>query len=308
MGRQVLRIDFVDFWPGFDKHDNWFTSVLSRRFDIEVSPQPDIVLYSCFGFDHRRFNCTRVFLSWENRGWGFSECDWAFTSDLNSSTHHYRLPLWVAWLDQPFEHPQVDPSAILREKDGFASVVVSNPSGDTRNRIVQQLERHRPIASGGRFRNNVGGPVVDKLSFIGRYKFNIAFENSSSPGYTTEKVLQALSADTVPIYWGDPFVGHDFNTRRIVSYHDFSSEDAFIQHILHLDEDDDAYSSVLREPWFATGRTPPPCADIDAFLDRIEAIIEWKGRPIGQRCGPATWAARVQDVWSIRRRDRSRRS
>ena len=43
-----------------------------------------------------------------------------------------------------------------------------------------------------------------KRAFIKDYKFTIAFENQSYPGYTTEKILDAFRARTVPIYWGNP--------------------------------------------------------------------------------------------------------
>ena len=34
-------VDFSDFWPGFDKHDNWFVDLLSRRYDLQIRPSPN---------------------------------------------------------------------------------------------------------------------------------------------------------------------------------------------------------------------------------------------------------------------------
>jgi hypothetical protein len=59
-----------------------------------------------------------------------------------------------------------------------------------------------------------------KVDFLRAYKFVIAFENSSSPGYNTEKLTDAIEADCVPIYWGDPEIGRSFNVRRFVNAHD----------------------------------------------------------------------------------------
>jgi hypothetical protein len=305
VSRPAIRVDFADFWPGFDKGDNWFVNTLAARFAVTLADDPDLLFYSCYGSDHLRARCTRVLVSWENRGWGFSQCDWAFTSDLSSAGRHYRLPLWVAHLELPFVQPSIDTRSALDRKEGFASIVVSNPEGRTRNRIREALAAHGPVASGGRFGNNVGGPVADKLEFIARFKFNIAFENSSYPGYTTEKLLDALRADTVPIYWGNPHVADDFNSARFVNYHDFASEDQFVRRIIELDEDDDAYCEMLGQPWFPGGQ-PPACADAERFLNQVQVILGWRGTPVAQHSALRSMPRRVHDRWAIRRRYRTR--
>jgi hypothetical protein len=301
--RRTIRLGYSDFWSGFDPADNWWSRTLSRRFDVEISDRPELLLFSCFGNEWRRYDCTRLYIGWENRGWGFSRCDWAFTSDLVDDPRHRRVPLWVTWLDHPFIQPVVDLEAAARRK--FASVVVSNGASPTRNRIHELLDERRPVASGGRFRNNVGGPVVDKHEFIRSYKFNLAFENSSYPGYVSEKLLHALQADTVPIYWGDPGVARDFNPRRFVNVHDFATDAQLVEHVLRLDDDDVAYRAMLAEPWFTDG-VPPPCADIEALLDRIEEILDWHGTPIARRRGPGTWTQAISDRVRIRHRYKQR--
>ena len=37
----------------------------------------------------------------------------------------------------------------------------------------------------------------------------IAFENSSFPGYTTEKIFEPMLEGSIPIYWGNPRVDED---------------------------------------------------------------------------------------------------
>ena len=43
-----------------------------------------------------------------------------------------------------------------------------------------------------------------KLKFQHRFRFTIAIENSESPGYATERLMDAFLEGTIPIYWGDP--------------------------------------------------------------------------------------------------------
>ena len=66
--------------------------------------------------------------------------------------------------------------------------------------------QYKHIDSGGKYKNNIGAPVADKLAFLSEGKFNIAFENSSANGYTTEKLIEAFAAGTIPLYWGDESV------------------------------------------------------------------------------------------------------
>lgn len=49
-----------------------------------------------------------------------------------------------------------------------------------------------------------GGEIdIDgKLQLISKYKYCLAFENSSAPGYITEKIFDCFQAGTVPIYLG----------------------------------------------------------------------------------------------------------
>ena len=101
--------------------------------------------------------------------------------------------------------------------------------------------------------NNIGDRVIDKPSFISRYKFTIAFENSSVDGYTTEKLIEPLQVDSLPIYWGNPSVGKDFNIDAMVFVRDYESMDKAIDEIIALDNDDAAYLAKLRQPCFLTG-------------------------------------------------------
>jgi hypothetical protein len=46
------------------------------------------------------------------------------------------------------------------------------------------------------------GPVRNKNKTLGRYTFNLCFENCDEDGYITEKIIQALMAGCIPLYWG----------------------------------------------------------------------------------------------------------
>jgi len=35
--KQKIKINFVDFWTGFNKHDNMFMTILKKKFEIEIN-------------------------------------------------------------------------------------------------------------------------------------------------------------------------------------------------------------------------------------------------------------------------------
>lgn len=90
------------------------------------------------------------------------------------------------------------------------------------------------------------GAVADKLDFISQYKFNIAIENYSKPGYTTEKIMESFVSDTVPIYWGNPLINEDFNPSAFINLHDFFSIEDAVQRIVEIDNNDKEYLRFFR--------------------------------------------------------------
>ena len=75
-----------------------------------------------------------------------------------------------------------------------------------------------------------------------------AFENTSSNGYTTEKLYQPLQAFSIPIYWGNPLVVRDFNPKAFINCNDYDNDfDAIINRVKEIDKNPDLYLSILRE-------------------------------------------------------------
>jgi hypothetical protein len=131
-------------------------------------------------------------------------------------------------------------------------MVVSNAKSEERLQFFNSLSKIKPVDSGGSVLNNVGGRVADKLEFIKDYKFVISFENSAFDGYTTEKILEPIFKDCIPIYWGNKLVGKDFNTKRFIDYSDFKSEEELIAKLLEIDQNDALAIDMLMQPAFNT--------------------------------------------------------
>ena len=248
-----IRLDFCDFWPGFSKTDNFFMDLLRARYDVEICDQPDFLIYSTFGHHHRLHTCPRIFFSGEVNAHDFRECDYAFTSYYVDDPRHVRLPLYVLYARaEDLLKTAGEPERVLAQKTKFCAFVVGNTRKRTRKRIdfFHRLSRYKKVDSGGRSLNNIGRSIghglLDKVNFLRPYKFNIAFENASLPGYTTEKILEAMRARCIPIYWGSPQVHTEFNPRSFLNHADFPSEEALLDRIIAIDRDDDLLVSFVR--------------------------------------------------------------
>ena len=270
--KPVIKLAYSDFWPEFNRETDYFTQIIRRHYTVEWSDQPDFLIYSVFGFEYLRYSCVRIFYTGENVRPDFRDCDYAFSFDYLDRPEHYRLPFYAyRSAGANLEDPSRDFEAELARKTRFCTFVYSDPSGIRRNRFLKKLSRYKRVDSGGNYLNNVGGRVADKLAFLREGKFTIAFEHTSYPGYTTEKITDALWAGTMPIYWGNPLINRDFNTGHFLNAHDFENDDELIGRIVELDRDDEQYLAVMRRPVFSDGVDSPFSreANILAQFDRI---------------------------------------
>ena len=181
---------------------------------------------------------------------------------------------------------------ILAGKTEFCSFVVSNAKKKkTHKRIdfFHRLSKYKKVDSGGAALNNVGYTIPigmkAKLDFLSPYKFNIAFENASTPGYTTEKIVEAMYARCVPIYWGNPRISEEFNTGSFLNYFDFPSEEALIEKIIELDQDDAKYLEYLRQPYFPNNQ-PNEFFSHERLLNQFEKIFTATISPVSARRYP----------------------
>jgi hypothetical protein len=112
--------------------------------------------------------------------------------------------------------------------------------------------------------NNIGGCVSDKKNFISNYKFTIAIENSSVNGYTTEKIVEPMSVNSIPIYWGNRNVGLDFNLESFINIKDDSDQaiNEAIERIKFLDNNDNEYINMLSKQWVL----PEQVVNVDEVL------------------------------------------
>ena len=249
--KKHIRIRFVDFWDDFVPENNIFYQLLSEHYEVELSDTPDYLFCSVFGEEHLRYDCVKIFYTGENQCPDFNLYDYAIGFEhLSLGDRYMRLPIYYLNRYQRYfrlmQDKHVKP---ITEKEAFCSFVYSNDRASAvREQFFEQLSEYKKVSSGGRYRNNIGGPVEDKLEFELKHKFSFSFENSSYPGYCTEKLVQSFAAQTVPIYWGDPTAAETFNKEAFINCLDYSSWDEVLEAVKRVDADPELYEQMLKTP------------------------------------------------------------
>lgn len=252
--KRTIKIKFVDFYDGFNHSDNEFIDILRKRYDVKLSDNPDYLFYSGFGYEHLDYKCIRIFYTGECQTPDFNQCDYAIGFDrLQFGDRYLRIPLYMLFqYKKDFlalqQHKPYSPK-VLKDKTGFCNFVYSNCfAQDERTQMFELLSQYKKVDSGGRYRNNIGGAVKDKKAFQEKYKFTIAFENTSCDGYATEKITEAFAAGTIPIYYGDPYIAEDFDEGAFVNCHRYNSFEEVVERVKEIDQDDQLYMRMLNTP------------------------------------------------------------
>lgn len=274
--KEKLKIKFTDFWAGFNTEKNFFTDLLQQYFNLEISDNPDILIYSVYDFNHIKYSCRKIFYTGENVRPNFRECDFSISFDYDDyGGKNLRIPLYNLYWWAPhlinLSIPK-DPVEIAASKTKFCCMVVSNERGKERNHFFELLNQYKKVDSGGKFLNNVGGPVEDKMAFIRDYKFVISFENSVYPGYTTEKIVEPMFENSIPVYWGNPVIEKEFNTKSFINVHDYSSFEKAIEEIVRIDKNDQLYMDYLGRPWFKDNQFPPEL-EYHYFAEQLAKVV-----------------------------------
>ena len=77
-----IKLNFVDFSHDFSVYKDYFFRLLSKNYEVVLdSTRPDYLLYSCYGHEHLRYDCVRIFYTAENLRPDFNLCDYALGFD-----------------------------------------------------------------------------------------------------------------------------------------------------------------------------------------------------------------------------------
>ena len=292
--RIYMRV--LDWWIE-DNEKNFYDNPLIKillekdKYDIVYSRNPDFIIYSSFGEEHLKYDCVRIFFTHENHRTDWAISDYGIDFDfMDFNDRHLRLPL--SFLNEHL-YSEILNNRNIKGRDKFCGMVVSNGISKERLLFFDILGRYKKVDSGGRWNNNIGGAVKDKIEWLRGYKFNICFENASYPGYLTEKLFDSFLAGCIPVYWGDTslrchldkthktitqttggggvntikiygsipnisrhFIEYFINPKSFINAHNFHTMEELADEVKRIDNDNNAYMAMLQESIFLDSINP----------------------------------------------------
>ncbi len=200
----------------------------------------------------------------------------------------------------PYLNPNVS-AALLRPprpKTAAAPAVYLQSSrfnASGRVQYVAELMKRMKVHSYGAVLHNRDWPTADtgrdaKLELIAGYKFTLAFENSISRDYVTEKLYDPLIAGSVPVYLGAPNAADLAPADPcFIDAAGFDGPAALAAHLNILAEDDLAYERYLA--WKTRGPDARFLRLVETLergpFDRLSSIVGERARDAAPRGRPS---------------------
>jgi hypothetical protein len=261
-----------------------FPLILKKKypeFDYQIywvfNPQttPNILIYSIFSDFHKRLDCYKICICGEPNN--ISDQTPNVLIDCkknvklrNPNVQFQFLPFYVLSFVERVKHsprdliklPTFNPREILSQKKHFCAFLYSN-NIPFRNELFHFISTYKQVDSLGKCCNCNPHVETDRRTYDKTrgtyndlaiekyipYKFVICCENSVEHGYITEKIVNAMLANCIPIYFGTSAITQHFNTKSFINVSDYNTLDEIIHVIKTLDENDDMYCEMLQRSW-----------------------------------------------------------
>jgi hypothetical protein len=135
-------------------------------------------------------------------------------------------------------------------------VIISNPRGKERTDFLNQLEKEFKVCYAGRYKNNIGGFIKpdyhskEYRDFVNQFKFIVSMENSREDTYITEKLINGLLSNIIPVYWGSEKVYDYINKDRFLCLENINNTSAIINKMKELKNDDSKWLNIVNHNVF----------------------------------------------------------
>ena len=228
LGRYPRRIMWDRFNRGLANHFYVHENMLGETYDCEkkygiLRESEEIIPYVYEGVIKRRdlmkeYSC--IFTSSEMILSEFANARFAPANSVWYGTE----PCGGVMSDRNYEN-----------KSRNISIIASNKSMCKLHKVRAQLAKYYMYSDKvDTYGRAVGRYIAKKADALEKYRYSIVIENSITPYYFTEKILDCFAAMTVPIYLGATRIEEFFNSKGIITIDeglldDFSKIDTIIE-------------------------------------------------------------------------------
>ena len=175
-----------------------------------------------------------------------------------------------------YEHKKsINPKDYIKEKTKFCAYLY-NRTIPIRIHLFNILNKYKRVDGLGKCCNNVN--IKDTrntynnketyndiaLELYASYKFVLAVENRMCNGYFTEKLINPILANCIPIYYGHNSAFEYINKKRVIYVSDFNNIEKFLKYIEQVDNDPELYNKIINEPIFVNN------VSIESIMTKLE--------------------------------------
>ena len=296
----------VSFINGSQYYSDLFSEIFNKIFSnctIEYNTsnpkfESDILIDSCYGEEEPtmvHYNCYKIYMKGKSKKiYNVQYYDLVIDSvnkTLIESTKIIYMPNYAYSMYERKIHTSKDLlNTKLQNKTEFCGYLY-NTCDENRELFFNILNKYKPITVLGKCKKKIingkcANVTTDRWTYnddntyndlaIEKYskcKFAIIFERKNEEGYITEKIINAMLAKSIPIYYGTNKIKDHFNPDSFVYVNDFNTFEDCIEYIKKIDNDDDLYTKYIDSPYFV-GNILNKYLSNDYIIKEIETIMK----------------------------------
>ena len=293
------KIWFTDFWQADEdvvQKFKYFDKSFLKAFNFKLDRNnPDLLIYSWRGENHKNYSCKKMFFMPEN-----ARKTYLMNDRFRQDFHNKLLAKNYDYLaiNNSIEEDFFDKSKVLQFQSYFCRWGFEAAIDKILNRKLNPSPKKDicMVYSSGlperylfakmihdRFSNTgLYGPFVDnpiekiikpkhennfagwhcfeaRIQIASQYKFEVAIENSRAPGHTTEKLHEAYASGCIPIYCGARNLKDiGINSNAVVSCDDLSVAGItkVLDQVSEILNDENRFFEKRNQPLYLPGWNP----------------------------------------------------
>lgn len=255
--KETIKVKILESSTGGTNLHALVHGLLDEAYDLVDSSRPDFLFYTVRSGNVDEYkDCVKIFFSREDVVPNFNKCDYGISScPMEVGDRHFR---YVALGKADDFYKSVRDGWTAVPKDQALNRRFLNAADEKANtNLVSLLSNYKNPD----FNPKRGGEGTG-------HKFTIVWEDFNAEGYTTEALVEAFRSRSVPIYFGNPSVGLDFNKKAFVHVNDYRTFEEVANEVIRLDSIDDAYLEMLNQPPLVNS-SYDPYGELRAFLINV---------------------------------------
>lgn len=217
------------------------------------------------------------------------------TKHLPNKTNMIYIPYYVISFYERFKNgpnnlikpKSYDAKKILKKKTKFCAFLYHNCDIKYRNKFYFLLDKYKKVDALGTCLSKQKKEKIDRFYFKDKdesyldkavnkykpYKFVICFESAKQNGYISEKIVNGMLGNCIPIYYGADDISEHFNEKCFINTNKFKEFEECIEFIKKIDNDDKLYIEMLQQSWLHNNKLTP-WFSMNLFVDTMKKVIK----------------------------------